>query len=164
MSFAAALVDYLVRFPVHGAARSTTPLFTTDGLNRWTDAQLDATLTAVMKATLTPRQRVGKTMHSKRVAIATGLRALDSPDGEIQALVRWSSLESLRIYARMGLEYQARKRDQLQYANIDTMNAATRATLPQIDPAPGTEADAATAEAMEQLAAALGPDAGQHCP
>ena len=60
-------------------------------------------------------------MHSKRVFCATALQDLKSSDGEIQALVRWSSLESLRIYARMGLEYQASRRDLLLTANIDSM-------------------------------------------
>ena len=73
-------------------------------------------------------------MHSKRVFCATALRDLKSSDGEIQALVRWSSLESLRIYARMGLEYQASRRDLLLTANIDSMNAAARDSVPAFDP------------------------------
>ena len=46
---------------------------------------IDATLTAVMQATLTPAQRYKKTFHSKRVYVATGLKAKGSDDGEVQA-------------------------------------------------------------------------------
>ena len=48
--------------------------------------------------------------------------------------MRWSSLESLRIYARMGLEYQAGRRDLMLTANIDSMNAAARDSVPAFDP------------------------------
>ena len=104
-----------------------------------TDALIDSTLDGVMRAALSPAQRRRKTMHSKRVFCATGLRDLNSSDGEIQALVRWSSVESLRIYARMGLEYQARRRDTLLSARIDSLNAAARDSLPQVDPQAPTE-------------------------
>ena len=153
MSFAVALVDYYALYPVRGAARATTPLFTTDGRTRWTERQIDTTLSDVMAATLTPAERVRKTFHSKRVFCATGLRDLHSNDGEIQALVRWSSLESLRVYARMGLEYQARRRDMLLKARVDAMNAATQAELPQIDPTPD---DAVREEDLDALADSFG--------
>jgi hypothetical protein len=152
MSFAVALVDYLIMFPVRGAAKATTPLFTTDGKTPWTASQIDTTLANVMAVTLTPQQRKGKTFHSKRVFCATGFRNLDSSDGEIQALVRWSSVDSIRIYARMGLLYQARRRDLLQTATIDAMNAAAR-PLPQIDPT--REDQVAEAEAATEMAMAL---------
>ena len=106
-----------------------------------------------MAATLTPTERVRKTVHSKRVFCATGLRDLRSEDGEIQAMVRWSSLESLRVYARMGLEYQARRRDMLLKARVDAMNAATLEDLPQIDPVPE---DAVYEDDLDALADGFG--------
>ena len=166
MSFAVALADHYRLFPVRGAASAATPLFTTDGVRRWTASQLDATLSGVMAVTLTAAQRKHKTMHSKRVFCATGFRDIKSSDGEIQALVRWSSLESLRIYARMGLEYQAMRRDALLAARVDAMNAAARSTLPVVDPEddlPGTPAGGLGAAAaladLDELAAAFTADA-----
>ena len=153
MSFAVALVDYYTLWPLRGAARAATPLFTTDGRTRWTEKQIDTTLADVMAATLTPAERVRKTVHSKRVFCATGLRDLRSEDGEIQAMVRWSSLESLRVYARMGLEYQARRRDMLLKARVDAMNAATLEDLPQIDPVPE---DAVYEDDLDALADGFG--------
>ena len=125
MSFAAAVVAYELTYPLRGAARRTTPLFTTDGATPWTGSLIDTTLTAVMRATLTPAQRVRKTFHSKRGWVATGLSDLKSSDGEIQAMVRWSSAESLRIYARMNLDYQARRRNLLSQANVESLNATS---------------------------------------
>ena len=129
MSFAAAFVQYELAYPLRGAARLRTPMFTTDGVTAWTENLIDSTLTAVMRATLTSDERKGKTFHSKRVWVATGLGALDSSEAEIQALVRWSTVESLRIYSRMNLDYQARRRDLLHTAQIDVLNATRRPNI-----------------------------------
>ena len=140
MSFAAAWRDYELAFPLRGAVRRATPLFTTDGTRPWSASAVDCTLRGVMAATLSPEQRRGKTFHSKRVWLATALSNLQSSDGEIQALVRWSSVESLRIYARMNMEYQARRRDLARTAVVNVINATHRV---QIDE---------TSEELERLA------------
>ena len=44
-------------------------------------------------------------------------------------LVRWSSAESLRIYARMNMDYQAKRRDMLQTADVNSVNATRRPTI-----------------------------------
>jgi hypothetical protein len=115
-------------------------LFTTDGTAQWTSTLIDSTLAAVMGVTLTAAQRKGKTFHSKRVWVATGLSALLSTESEIQAMVRWSSVESLRVYARMNLDYQARRRDLLITASIKALNSTRR---PEIGDGP---------ERMQELA------------
>ena len=83
-----------------------------------------------MAVTLTAEERKGKTVHSRRVTVASGWSNLDSSESEVQALARWSTPESLRIYARMNHMYQARKRDGLLHAHIDTSGAAWQ---PQVD-------------------------------
>jgi hypothetical protein len=135
MSFAAAMVAYELLFPCRGAARRNTWLFTPDGVHRWTPHGIDSTLRDVMAAKLTPGERAHKTFHSKRVWVATGLKGLPEPssDGEVQAFVRWSSVESLRVYARISRSYQAARRDALQHARVDSVNATN---TPQIDPDP----------------------------
>ena len=134
MSFAAAWVAYELLFPLRGRARYVTPLFTTDGVTPWTADLVDRTLSDVMHATLTPQQRKAKTFHSKRVWVATGLHALHSSTGEIQAFVRWGCEESVRIYARLDLNYQAQRRDKLQYAHVTAMNAVRRELIePTLD-------------------------------
>ena len=127
MSFAASVVRYLTIF---GTPQPTAPVFTTDGERRWTASLVDSTLAAVMAATLSPARRVGKTYHSKRVWLASALMDRKSPEGEIQALVRWSSAEALRLYARMHHLDQARKRDNTLHADVNTVNAARR---PRVD-------------------------------
>ena len=118
---------------LRGIARRTTPLFTTDGVTPWTAAQIDGTLNDVMLATLTAAQRKGKTFHSKRVWVATALFALKSSSAEIQAFVRWASPESVNIYARMDLRYQARRRDALTEAHVTALNSVRRDLIGEPD-------------------------------
>ena len=66
----------------------------------------------------------------------------------INTLVRWSSVESLRIYARMNMEYQARRRDLAHTAVVNVINATHRV---QIDDTPeDLEKLEAMADALEQ--------------
>ena len=149
MSFAVALADYEVAYPCRGHDRLRTPLFTSDGSTRWTGALIDQTLKAVMNATLEPGERVGKTYHSKRVWVATALGCLNSSDAEIQAFVRWSSAESLKLYRRIGLMYQAKRRDLMATADVNTYNATLR---PEIG---GGDGDIATGGDEAVIADAL---------
>ena len=44
------------------------------------------------------------TWHSPRIYLACALSANGVPDDKIQALLRWQTKESLRVYARMGMQ------------------------------------------------------------
>jgi hypothetical protein len=87
MGFAVARVTCELLLPLRGLQRHQAPLFTPVGSSRGQDLRSMA-LKAVMVATLTPRHRVGKTSHSKRVGAARAVRALQASDAEIQAFVR----------------------------------------------------------------------------
>ena len=137
MSYAAAFIAYELAFPLRGAARLSAPMFTTDGVTRWSGARIDRVLRSVMAATLAPAQRKGKTFHSKRVWAATSLTARGRSEANIMALVRWATPESLRVYARMHLLDQARMRDNMLGADVLAVNATA---LPIIDATPETDA------------------------
>ena len=136
MSFAAAIFAYELKYPLRGKARCVTPLFTTDGVSPWSGSLIDATLAAVMRATLTPEERKGKTFHGKRVWLACGFGSpeLQGSDAEIQAMVRWSSAESLKLYRRTNHLHQAQRRDQLLGATVDVYNATRRPEIGGDDP------------------------------
>ena len=132
-NFAAALVDFELAFPCRGSARNGTPLFTQDGRRKaWTASAIDRTLDGVMAATLTPAERQHKTFHSKRVWLASALTANKLKDGEIQALCRWRSTDSIRIYGRMDMAYQARCREAACSARFSALNATS--LIPIVDP------------------------------
>ena len=131
-NFAAALVDFELAYPLRGSARRAAPLFVMDGRSRrWTASAIDRTLDHVMRVCLTAEERVHKTFHSKRVWFASALKRNGHPEGEIQALAHWRSVESIRVYGRMDELYQAECRERTSQAAFTTMNAST---LPQVDP------------------------------
>jgi len=131
-NFAAALVDFELAHPCRGAARATAPLFVQDGkVKAWTASAIDRTLDGVMQAVLSPTEREHKTFHSKRVWLASALKANKVSDGEVQALCRWMSADSLRLYARMDWAYQGRCREEACSAQFQTINATS---LPVLDP------------------------------
>jgi hypothetical protein len=47
----------------------------------------------------------------------------------LQAFVRWSSPESLRLYARWDLTYQAKRRDELSGAHVTSVNTVRRGLI-----------------------------------
>ena len=131
-SFAAAMVDYELAYPVRGAARYTAPLFVQDGKDkRWTASSIDRTLDGVMKACMSQAEREHKTFHSKRVWLGSAFKHLKYAEGEIQALVHWRSADSIRIYGRMDEIYQMNARERASTATFTVINANS---LPQIDP------------------------------
>ena len=83
-----------------------------------------------MAVTLPPERREHRTIHSKRVWAGTALRFNKYSEGETQALVRWKSADSLRIYARMDELWQARARDGMRHAQFTVCNATS---LPRMD-------------------------------
>ena len=130
---AAALVDFELAFPCRGAARHNAPLFTQDGQRKaWTASAIDRALDGVMAATLTPAERQHKTFLSKRVWLASALTANKLKDGEIRALCRWRSTDSIRIYGRMDMAYQARCREAACSARFSALNATS--LIPVVEP------------------------------
>ena len=87
MGFAVARVTCELLLPLRGLQRHQAPLFTPGGVKPWAGSKIDGKLKAVMVATLTPRHRVGKTPHTKRVWVAKAGRALQASDARIQAFV-----------------------------------------------------------------------------
>ena len=88
MGFAVARVTCELLLPLRGLQRHQAPRFTPGGVKPWAGSKIDGKRKAVMAATLTPRHRVGRTPHSKRMWVARAGRALRASDARIQAFVR----------------------------------------------------------------------------
>jgi hypothetical protein len=102
---AKALRDMEIAMPCHGADRTTTFMFTTNAegaplTESFATTSLTSLLTAVGGETLAGRH----SFHSFRIALACELLASGASEATIQALCRWKSADSLRIYARLNPE------------------------------------------------------------
>ena len=88
--------------PVDDGERKRTPLFSPDGRSAFTGSALDSILQRILR-TLMPAAEASKySWHSARIYLACALLAAGASPGQIQALCRWVSEESLHIYARLN--------------------------------------------------------------
>ena len=97
---AAALAELEIFHPAQLAAdRRATPLFLDNQARPITGSEADKWILKALKAVKSP---IKYSWHSFRVALACSLLASKASHSEIQALCRWQSEASLRIYARMS--------------------------------------------------------------
>ena len=118
---AAALAELEIFHPVQLAAdRRKTPLFMDNQARPITGSEADKW---ILKALSAVKCAAKYSWHSFRVALACSLLASNASHSEIQALCRWQSEASLRIYARMS---------QPHYHSL--LRAAYGADISQIQP------------------------------
>ena len=97
---AAALAELELFHAVQSAAdRRKTPLFLDNQARPITGSEADKWILKALEVIQSP---VKYSWHSFRVALACSLLASGATHAEIQALCRWQSEDSLRIYARMS--------------------------------------------------------------
>ena len=129
--------------PCPASERARWPAFSPTGDGRpFTGGQADGLLRVVLSLVMTASEAALRTWHSARITLATRLFARrgesrgiarDEIEGVIQSLVRWKTVEAMRIYARM---------QPAQYADYVDMATDSRITsggeiptdLPEVDP------------------------------
>ena len=139
------------QFPAQSrAARKATPLFGPTVGKSFTPSQLDHLLPQLLQVVVRLRpdlldkahiHRYTYSWHSFRIALACALRSLSLQDGSrkvsdatIQALCRWSSPQSLQVYARIDPGDYAQLLEQAGHARFNPIQAATLwAECPAID-------------------------------
>ena len=117
--------------PVTASARPMTPLISPDGVTAFTGSQLDS----VLKSLLLRPSGVGAaaagrySWHSARIYLACSLLAAGATSAQIQALCRWQTEDSLRIYARLNPQHY---RALLDAAGRADVSSVTTASLPPL--------------------------------
>ena len=129
-----ALVAMEVADPVDGPARRRAPLFSPDGQQAFTGQWLDTALKNMLRSFM-PASRVQHySWHSARIYLACALRDAGASPGEIQALCRWVSEQSLHIYARMNESAYTYWLTKAMRADVSSVRATTlQRDLPLLD-------------------------------
>lgn len=96
----AALRDLEVAHPCGGQDRRSTPLFADDSGRPFVGAPLDRVIKDAMQLLGAPKVY---SWHSFRVALASSMLEAGATAAEIQAVCRWQTEESLRVYARLSM-------------------------------------------------------------
>jgi hypothetical protein len=117
------------RWPCHGEARRSLPLFPDEHGEVYPDWKLAAILQAIFVLLVGPARAVLYSGHSFRVALATYLRAAGATGPLQQAFGRWMNPESLRIYARLGRDEYAYWLDKMLTVRVDTARTTSTAIL-----------------------------------
>ena len=133
LNAAASLAELELRVPVEGSQRADVALFcTADG--PLTMDLADKIFAALAHIQLGESRAKQLSLHSPRVYLACALKALRCDDATIQALCRWKSPESIKIYGRLTPEDYAaliRKTSSVTTASVQATNVS--GTVPQHD-------------------------------
>ena len=129
-----ALVAMELGAMVSAGARSSTPLFSPREGRPYTGSALDSTLRAMLLTFLPPAQAALYSWHSARIYLACALKAAGASPGQIQALCRWVSEQSLHIYARLNETTYSYWLNRAMVAPVNsTRTTSLAAGLPPLD-------------------------------
>ena len=127
------LRDVERRLPLRGRhQREGTALFTTDAGCPLTSSALDTLFKSCLRRAGVPSNATARySPHSFRRYLACALRAQGAADSTIQALLRWKTTESLKLYSFLNDESYADLVDSAGSADVSTVrtNALPRAEL-----------------------------------
>ena len=144
---ARALRDRFLHTPPQPA--TPTPLLLMRNRSPMRGAYIDATLKDLLRRQMTAAEAKGYTPHSFRVYLATSLRAAGCTDAQIQALCRWQSFDSLRIYALLDASTYGHLLDKAMATDHDALR---HYSLPVLGPEslPHQQEPSVTAERDEE--------------
>jgi len=124
------LRDLELELPVHSGQRALTALFVTDAaLSTMYHSTVDTYLRRLLDLHF-GKSAGNYSFHSFRIGFACALLAAGCDVYTIQALARWRSTESIRIYARMNPEMYA---DWIAKSLLQRASSTSTANLPVID-------------------------------
>ena len=126
-----------LRWPIHGDQRQRVALFGDDKGDPYSDSKFASYVKGAIAAVVGATRAKLYSCHSWRVWLASSLRMCNASDARIQAMGRWLSPDSVKIYSRMTTQEYATWVDRLmQVQRIDT---ARTTNLPIMDAASAFE-------------------------
>ena len=112
--------------PSVGEARKVAPLISPDGLEPFRGSQLDTALRALLSRPggVGASNAHNYSWHSARIYLACALLAAGATHAQIQALCRWQTEDSLRIYARLNSGKYASLLNAAAAADVSSVSTA----------------------------------------
>jgi len=126
LNFAAAWLLWEQEHPCPAGSRSTWAAFSPDGGEMpWATKTLQQRYAELLVLAIGEVEAAQRSWHALRVTAATALNTGKRPDGAIQCVVRWKTLEAMRLYAKMDRSQYADLVDEITTIPIDITKAAT---------------------------------------
>ena len=88
--------------PAVGQQRRVVPLISADNKRPLAASQLDSMLQLILRRLIGKVNASKYSWHSARIYLACSLLAAGASHAQIQALCRWQTEDSLRVYARLN--------------------------------------------------------------
>ena len=115
----------LILAPATAASSAATAKGVAPGKRAWTKRGLDAFFKAHAGLVVAPSRLVRLTVHSWRVWLACSLLAAGATPEQIMLLLRWSSDEARKLYARMSTASQVSQLNAACEARFDSIRSHT---------------------------------------
>ena len=124
LNFAAAWRDHELQHPVPLDRRGTAAAFSPYGSEEpFTRDVLQNRFDELVVSAIGAESAAGRSWHSLRATAATALHACKRPDGHIQCVIRWKTLEAMRLYAKMQDTHYADLVDEITTTNVNVTHA-----------------------------------------
>lgn len=146
LNFAQAWLEYRTIYHVQGVgAAAFSPALNGQPFKK---ADLQKLFNALLSAVLGEEEAKHRSWHALRVTAATALNTAKRPDGAIQCLLRWKTLDAMRLYAKMDRHHYADLVEEITTTRIDVTQECNLPTLDHFD----------VIEELESLEEMLGKD------
>ena len=119
------LAEYEIRRQVDGDARRVAPLLLDETGSHWTKPRLAGFFAALLTLVFGAERAKRYSVHSFRVYLACALRAAGASRELIMEMLRWSSDDALKLYARINSVDDADWRDRAAAAAVDSVRSGT---------------------------------------
>ena len=123
--FAREIIEYELMRGVAAEQRRAAPLVLGPNGASWTKAALDTFFKALILNVASKERAAMLSVHSFRVWLACALLAAKATPEQIMLLLRWSSAEARRLYAREGMQAQATLLAAACNVSLDTVRSHT---------------------------------------
>ena len=123
--FAREILEYEMMRGVAAHARRAAPLLLGPNGVSWTKPSLDLFFKSLIALVVSKERAAMLSIHSFRVWLACALLAANATPEQIMLLLRWSSAEARRLYARMGLHAQTSLLTAACEVSLDTVRSHT---------------------------------------
>jgi len=146
LNFAAAWLEWELAHPCALEDRGKWAAFSPDGGPRpFTTRALQRDFMQAVTVAIGAEEAARRSFHALRVTAATALNTRKRPDGAIQCVLRWKTLEAMRLYAKMNRTHYADLVDEITTTEIEVTRAASNPALEPSD----------TIEALDEVMADL---------
>ena len=132
LNFAAAYIQWEIDYPCPPEQRGSWAAFSPDGGRRpFAASTLQSKFMEALKVAIGPEEAARRSYHALRVTAATALNTRKRPDGAIQCVLRWKTLDAMRLYAKMNRTNYADIVDEITTTRIEVTRVAD---LPALEP------------------------------